>query len=271
MPTKKTAPKAERPPVKPERKLPERASLTLGSRARNPKTSEIVARDLAAQIADAAMEEGTMLPTERVMAESLGVGRTTMREALRLLETRGVLTIRSGPGGGPVVRRPRPSDLTEALTLILQFESATFKEVMDARLWLEPTVARSAAAGISEEAIDALQELNDTMRQSAGDEDVMSASNRRFHSIIAEESGSVVLRIFSETILTIGDGRSVGIGYPRKQILAIADSHQLVIDALRAHDADKAELAMRKHLSEANTYWHRRFSDVISRPVRWIQ
>src|SRR5205085_1549676 len=58
---------------------------------RSPKTSEVIARDLAARIAEGGLAPGSRLPVERVMLESLGVGRTTLREALRLLETRGVL------------------------------------------------------------------------------------------------------------------------------------------------------------------------------------
>ena len=217
------------------------------------------------------MEEGTALPTERLMAESLGVGRTTMREALRLLETRGVLTIRSGPGGGPVVRRPHPADLTEALTLILQFESATFQAVTDARLLLEPMAARSAARHITKAAIRDLRAINAELEASQADIEAFAAANRRFHSTIAENCGNIVLQIFAETLLTIGDGRSVGVSYAARQVVAIADSHERIIAALAAREEDAAEAAMRDHLDEAMVYWKRRFGDLVSRPVRWVQ
>src|ERR1700761_3404539 len=113
------------------------------------KRSEVIARDLAEYIVDARLPAGARLPREKEMVEQLGVGRTTLREALRILETRGVLTIRSGPGGGPIVRHPEPSDLTGALTLILQFQRATMVEVLDARIWLEPIGARMAASHIT--------------------------------------------------------------------------------------------------------------------------
>src|SRR6202034_1454610 len=86
-----------------------------------------------------------------------GVGRTTLREALRLLETRGVLTIRPGPGGGPIVRHPKPADLSESLTLILRFRHASLGEVRDARRALEPMIANLAAEEITEEEIAELQ------------------------------------------------------------------------------------------------------------------
>jgi DNA-binding FadR family transcriptional regulator len=250
-----------------------RAARTLPAlgrdRKRTLKTSELIARDLASYIVDQGLPEGTGLPPEREMIESFGIGRNTLREALRILETRGVLTIRSGPGGGPVVRRPRPGDLGEALTLILQFESATFREVMDARAWLEPIVTRSAAAAISKSAIAALREVNSAIIDAPEDLEAFSRHNRRFHSIIAENCGNVVLQVFSETLIAVGDGRSVGISYPVPQVTAIAESHEQIIATLEAHDPDAAEAAMRAHLGDASAYWRRRFGDVTSRPVRW--
>src|SRR4051794_35691803 len=85
-------------------------------RPRSPKTSERVARELVDHIVDNDLQEGTMLPNEKQLVEIFEVGRTTVREALRLLETRGAITIRPGPRGGPVVRRPRPDDLREGLS-----------------------------------------------------------------------------------------------------------------------------------------------------------
>src|ERR1700755_619918 len=86
--------------------------LSLANR-RPLKRSEGIAHDIAEYIVDSNLPPGSMLPREKDMIETLGVGRTTLSEPLRILETRGVLTIRSGPGGGPIVRHPQPSDLTE--------------------------------------------------------------------------------------------------------------------------------------------------------------
>src|ERR687891_1501467 len=68
------------------------------------KTSILVAHELARQASQ--LEPGDILPPERVLIEQLKVGRGTLREALRLLELQGVITLKAGPGGGPVVARP---------------------------------------------------------------------------------------------------------------------------------------------------------------------
>src|SRR4051794_14508658 len=85
-------------------------------RERTRKASEDVARRLVAFIVDNRLSDGARLPTEAELQRHFGVGRTTLREALRLLETQGALTIKAGPRGGPVVRLPRPEDLRGSLT-----------------------------------------------------------------------------------------------------------------------------------------------------------
>ena len=238
-------------------------------RRRQPKTSERIARDLASHIVDKKLEPGTMLPTERDMIESMGVGRTTLREALRLLETRGVITIKSGPRGGPVVRRPRASDLSEALTLILEFEQSSLGDVFEARVALEPTLAKLAASRIATAQVEALQVSVDAMMGDLVNHDVFLDENQRFHSIIADVAGNVVLGVFTETLKTVADGALAGVRYTPNRRRAVASAHQSIVDALREGDAEAAGLAMTQHLDEAGRYWTRKYGELVSDPVRW--
>jgi DNA-binding FadR family transcriptional regulator len=245
------------------------ASITRSHR-RNPKTSELIAHDLAAYIVDQGLQDGAVLPTERAMVETFGVGRTTLREALRLLETRGVLTIRPGPQGGPVVRRPQAEDLGAALTLILQFEGSSLADVMEAREALEPTLARLAASRITADGIAALRESIELMRE-IDNAEVFITENNHFHSLVAEAGGSVVLRVFSDSLKSVSDGTAVGVQYSAKRRIAIADAHARIVDALEQGDADAAEQTMQIHLQEARVYWERRYPHLVSRPVRWLR
>jgi GntR family transcriptional repressor for pyruvate dehydrogenase complex len=247
-----------------------RPQISLTQR-RTPKRSELIAKDLASYIVDSDLQPGTPLPPEHEMIESLGVGRTTLREALRLLETRGVLTIRSGPGGGPVVRRPRPSDLSEALTLILQFEGAALIEVVEARHWLESAVARLAATQITPDEVEELRDINQAIADRPDDLDVVLGQNAEFHRRIGQICGNVVLRVFVETIISVGDGRAVGVSYGKKTVEGIVIAHERIIDALAAGDADAAGAAMSDHLTESQKYWKRRYGTIVNQPVTWIQ
>lgn len=233
------------------------------------KTSERVARQLVAYIVDNNLPEGTKLPNESQLVELMGIGRTTLREALRLLETRGVLTIRSGPGGGPVVRRPRPDDLSESLTLILQFGACSLSDVFHAREALDPMMARFAAEHLTEEDLDELARTIQSMRDNVDDHDVFLAENKAFHSTIARAAGSV-LHVFNEAVKYIADGAVAGVHYTARRRLAVASAHEKVLLALRSRDADSAEEAMRAHMDEAGDYWTRKYPQLVNQPVRWV-
>jgi DNA-binding FadR family transcriptional regulator len=247
-------------------------SLTAGSlsRARSPKTSERVARDLVNHIIDNNLDEGTRLPNETQLVEVFQVGRTTLREALRLLETRGVITIRPGPGGGPVVRRPRPDDLRESLTLIMQFGGASLRDVFEARTALEPMHARLAAERLTDDQIAELSASVERMRQNNKDHEVFLEENRAFHQTIAEASGSSVLCVFNQTLQSIADGSLVGVEYTARRRLAVAAAHENVVEALQSRDPLAAEEAMRSHVGEAGNFWRRKYPELVSRDVRWV-
>lgn len=247
-----------------------RPQISLAPR-RTPKRSELIARDMVDYIVDSELEAGTPLPPEHEMIESMGVGRTTLREALRLLETRGVLTIKSGPGGGPIVRRPRPGDLSEALTLILQFEGSELIDVVEARRWLESTICRLAASQITPSQVDGLREINQEIYEHPDDEAVVIAQNAAFHNRIGQVCGNAVLRVFLEAIISVADGSNVGVRYGRKQGLGIAEAHERIIVALEAGDADAAGSAMDEHLDDSQRYWRRRYSTAVKQPVHWVQ
>ncbi len=240
-------------------------------RHRVPKTSELIARDLVTQMIDSELQEGARLPPEKAMVESFGAGRTTVREALRLLETRGVITIRPGPGGGPIVRRPRPEDLGEALTLILEFEGASLADVVEARQALEPMTARLAAVRITKEHLGVLASTIDDMLEDVEDHERFLRNNAIFHSTVAEASGSVVVQVFNASLKAIADGASAGVQYTPARRRAVAEAHSRILAALEAGDQDASSVAMFEHLAEAESYWRRKYGQLIIQPVRWVR
>lgn len=248
-----------------------RRVLSISNR-RPPKRSEIIARELVDYIVDSRLPAGTMLPRERDMIEQLGVGRTTLREALRILETRGVINIRSGPGGGPVVRHPDPADLTESLTLILQFQRATMLEVHDARIWLEPMAARMASTHITKAEIKRLKDINAEMAAAVDStEESIIDANQRFHRVIADATGNVVLQVFTQTMLTVADTGVADIKHGREFKRVAVQGHKAIIAAFEARDPQAAEDAMRAHVSEGKKRRTRENKDVMTRPLRWVQ
>ena len=126
-----------------------------------PKTAMIVARRIVRDIDRLSLQRGDKLPPERVMLEEYQVGRGTLRESLRFLELQGIISLKPGPGGGPVVEQPEATSLATSLMLLLQFAGAEYRVVAEARVALEPTMARLAAERMTPEA---LAELSDTVQ-----------------------------------------------------------------------------------------------------------
>jgi DNA-binding FadR family transcriptional regulator len=234
------------------------------------KQSVLLARDLANYIADQHLPQGTRLPTEQEMQQQFGVGRNTIREALRLLELRGVITIRSGRGGGPVVRLPRSSDLGEALQLVLQFQGATLTDIIDARGLIEPLAASAAAGNITAEAFKRLEETINSMLAEQANELNFSQQNDMFHSIIGQCLHLPVISVFLDSLKNVHDGMSYGVRYPPERIRSVARAHQKIIDQIKAGDKKGAEASMRRHLAEAKRYWTTNYPQICAQPLRWL-
>jgi DNA-binding FadR family transcriptional regulator len=234
------------------------------------KQSVVVAREIVNYISDENLLPGQRLPTEQEMVEQFGLGRNTIREALRLLETRGVITIRSGRGGGPVVRLPRSSDLGDALMLLLQFQRSTLNDVIEARLLIEPMAASASAQGITPSKLEELQHTVDTMLKDIGDEATFIHENNQFHSLIGRSLNLPVIEIFMDSLKSVHDGVAQGVRYTPERIKAIARAHQRIIKEIAARDSVAAAESMTEHLKEAQRYWAVKFPHISNEPLRWL-
>lgn len=234
------------------------------------KQSVLLARDIANHISDQQLEVGTRLATELDMVAQFGVGRNTVREALRLLELRGVITIRSGRGGGPVVRRPQAADLGDALQLVLQFQQSTLADVMTARLIVEPLAAAASATTITEAGRERLQKSVSLMLADLEDGSTFRAQNYVFHSVIGSCLETPVIGVFLESLKSVQDGVAFGVHYDATRRKRVAMAHQKIIAAIDTGEPDLAAGAMRGHLDEARKYWASRFPQITDAPLRWM-
>jgi GntR family transcriptional regulator, transcriptional repressor for pyruvate dehydrogenase complex len=247
-----------------------RSRARLQAKRKPLKAAEALARDIVDHIVERNLPEGTRLSPEREMLVETGRARSTLREALRLLETRGVIEIRQGNVGGPVVRRPRAADLGEALTLILLFEGASMLDVIEAREEMEALTVGRAAGALTPEQLDALQESIDIQLANLDDGEVFLTQSRRFHTIINEAAATPVLSVLNEALqrtthVTIGT-----VEYSVRHRRSVAIAHRAILDALRASDADAARAAMRAHVRQSGTYWRRMSGALAHKPLRWL-
>lgn len=238
-------------------------------RTRAPKTAMLVARRIVEEIRRSGYGVGDRLPAERLMMEEYQVGRGTLREALRFLELQGVLSLKPGPGGGPMVEKPDASHLSISLVLLLQFENAPFSSIVESREALEPIMARLAAGRMTKAQFGALTESVDLMRENLKDREVFLQTNKDFHEVIAWASANQVFGFLIDSLIGIVDGTSLGVDYPDHRRVAILAAHDRILTALLAHDGDASEEAMAAHMKEYARYLGKKYADVLATPVTW--
>jgi DNA-binding FadR family transcriptional regulator len=216
-----------------------------------------------------------MLPPEHILLEELQVGRGTLREALRLLELQGIIAIKAGPRGGPVVARPDHGPLADTLALALQAVGVTFSEVLDARQAFEPNLARLASERVGktgEEApgVKGMRIALTELETSLDDELEFLEANLRFHESLAACSKNRPLELFHLSLVKISDGQVLGVTYSAARRRAILDAHTLLTDLIGASKPGQAAAQMEENIGNFVTYLRARHPDVLDRRVEWI-
>jgi GntR family transcriptional repressor for pyruvate dehydrogenase complex len=235
------------------------------------KTAILVAQRIVDEIVDEDLQPGAALLPERVMLPRYEVARGTLRESLRILETYGLITIKTGPGGGPVVADAGSRPLASVIALVLQMSRTSFRSIVDARLQLEPLLAKEAAERRTDEDLEALRESIEKMRAAIDDVGEFLDQNHVFHSAVAKAAKNPVLFNMVASLNWIQDGTAVGIDYAAKTRDAIVSAHRRIYLALEAGDSQMAEAAMRIHIGEFADHAERHYAHVLDQPLRWDQ
>jgi len=219
------------------------------SLARGSKISERVAATLVSDIVNDGLKSGDRLPNEAAMIARFGLGRGSIREALRILEVHGIITLRSGPGGGPIVNDIHPQDVARALSLHLFQVRATMGELVTARRLLEPTVARLAAETQDPAGMERLREAlarEDLIEP--GDPRYIQAAND-FHWVLSSMTGNRVLDLLAMALKEMYTARVVGGGLASETTAPdIKDEHRAIGEAVLVGDADTAEKLASEHM-----------------------
>lgn len=190
------------------------------------------------------------LPAERELALSMGLGRRAVRRAMEVLEAEGVVWRQQGKGTF-IGRRPA----IQPLLMGNLAERTNPLEVMEARLQIEPALARMAALRCSADDIEALRRLAQKTC-SAHDNDGWELWDSAFHRRIAECAGNGLLLSLFDVVQTIRrepDWRRLRARARSDESRDISfREHEAIVEAIAARDASGAERAMRRHLNGIN-------------------
>jgi DNA-binding FadR family transcriptional regulator len=235
--------------------------------ARRHKAAVVLAQNIAGEIQRRGLVAGDKLLSEQKMVARYGVARGSLREALRYLELQGVLRIKSGPGGGPVIQVPDGRHFASTLALMLQFVGARFRAIIETRWVVEPGIAALAAERASADDIAALRACLAAMRAALGDGRRFAEENRRFHDLLAFASGNPLFRFLVPALHWISDDAGVDYtaGERRRILRGMAD----ILAAIEARSGAVAHDLRRAFFGASLAYLERAHGAVMDRPLRW--
>jgi len=225
-----------------------RAAAPAFRRVRPARASVDVAFQIRNAILAGRYRSGDRLPTERELVRQFGVSRVTVRDALRTLEASGLIRIRMGGQGGPYVAHPDVRVLSENLGNQLQLSGCTFQELAEARLALETAAVRLAAERAQPADLEALEAA---LQEAASSGASAAGASLDFHEAVARSSHNrAVWMMFAATRALIREAFDELHARQPDMAGSARRAHRAMLDAISAHDPERASQLMREHLSE---------------------
>jgi GntR family transcriptional regulator, transcriptional repressor for pyruvate dehydrogenase complex len=240
-------------------------------RSKPPKAAVLVAQQVVDEIVRNGLEPGDMLEREKEMIAQYDVGRATLREALRLLELEGALSIRPGPHGGPMVARPTARHLASTFALVLQLSGGKFRSIVECRILIEPVAAAAAARQATAEEIALMRE---SVARLEGDADSAPridgvAETMNFHDLVAWASGNTLLALVLSAVNHLYQRSALLIQSPPVRTKRVAHHHGEIVDAIASRDPEAAAKSMTKHLQAHSRFLEKEYPQLLETPVRW--
>jgi len=201
------------------------------------------------------LDEGDSLGHEPELIERFGVSRPSLREALRILEAEGLISVVRGVQGGVVVHRPDRRLTARTAALVLQARNVSLADVFEARTIIEPAAVRLVAAARNRRASARhLRALIEDEESAIGDPEAFGRANARFHEELVAMAGNQTLTIVAEMLnevvaraVTIVSQADEGGGSVATRKRGVRSQARLA-DLIEAGDVDTAETHWRTHM-----------------------
>ena len=207
---------------------------------------EEIVRQVKAMIAEGRLKGGDRLPPERDLAEKFVVSRTSVREALRALESLGLIEIR--PGEGTFVREVSIDALVGPLALLLTSHREAIVELFEARRLLEPALAALAAARATRDEIQEMERILEEQAKEIAAGKTGLAQDAAFHTAIgAAAHNRAITRIAHAIMDLLTQSREESLNTPGRPTRSHQD-HRRILTAITARDERAARQAMLDHV-----------------------
>jgi GntR family transcriptional regulator, transcriptional repressor for pyruvate dehydrogenase complex len=232
------------------------APLTF-TKLKTKRTFEEVVARVREMLFGGALKPGDRLPGERDLAAQLGIGRPALREALRALESSGLIVLRKGKTGGAFISNGKPSVIAENMSDLLRLSSISVDQFYEVRLWIQTGLARAACKRATKSDIERLrQNVFEGERLHKQGLDLKRIEvNVEFHNILAEATKNQVAQIVIRGLTDALKVLSQEMGsYP---IASLFKDRLSLVEALEKRDEDAAATAMEKILKSTMMMYKR--------------
>ncbi len=253
-----------------KRKSTARKPASNGDRRAPLKIAEEIARDIVRDIADRKLTTGAPLPHEKTMIAQYGVGRASIREALRIIEAQGLIFLKPGRNGGPVLVGTGPERMARVLSLFLGLSNATYRDLGNFMLTVSPGLAESAAANPDRAAVRKAIKLTGrnpcAMVDSHKSEDGFELGP---HAMINKLSTNPILAMFADAVDAVFQWHSME--YTKGEgFLDIAErDHHAIAVAVIEGKPERARQLMRKHVERIIEYTDKKAPKFLSQRIEW--
>lgn len=244
-------------------------ALGIGPEARRrlsaPRIAEIVADELRRQIIDGELADGDLLPRQEVLVEQFNVSLVSLREALRILETEGLVSVRRGNRGGAIVHAPAKTSAAYMLGLLLQSQQVGLSDLGAALLELEPACAALAAQrpDRADTLVPELEALNEAMATHLADGGRFTEIGRQFHDLVVRGCGNQTILAVAGALETLWSSheqqwaeesaaRGTYPSLPKRR--AALNTHVKLTEMIEAGDVERARRIAARHVADTQTY-----------------
>lgn len=215
-----------------------------------PKSSDVLADRLRKQILRGALAPGAPLPAERDLVTQTGLSRGSVREALRILETEGLVSTRPGRQGGSVARQPGDESLARYIGMFVEGRGISLLSLLQTREAVEPSLAFLAAQNRTDEELALLLSVTEAVEDAYADVPRYLAENVKWHCAIAAASHNELLRAFMVAISSMVYQASAIEDFATEDVRKVVlKAHRRIFAAIAAKDPEAARRRMTRHLS----------------------
>ena len=235
---------------------------SIGGHIRIPKTAEVLASRVRKAIIRGELKAGDKLPSEAQLISDFEVSRPTIREAIRILESEGLISVSRGARGGARVNAVSSEMLSRATGIALQARGATMEDIYQARALIEPPAARLAAQSRPAEAAKALRAQLDVELTVEGHL-ARAKAVADFHRTLLEECGNIALGVVGralQDVVALHMQLSIranprGLDVSDRQTKFGLRSQERLIELIEAGDGPGAEAHWIRHMEAAGKVW----------------